>query len=290
VAINPEGKHNKEYFWYYPASLNMTNCTNFQNFTNMTGCLVPAPPPSQWNFTDIFWLFIGIFLASLGYRFYKPSLFLGGFTLGSVFTCVLCGDFTGVLRYLIGTMVGLVVGGIALYLYPFGIFVLGFNWGVCLAFLLNGLFIAAVFGAHSNTALWVLITLLGGGLACLVLLVHRHKESASPWSAPKFLIISKTSWVGAYLIMRAIGRFMGDYPYELHITHMLEVPDSYLIYAGLTILLALIGTFVQMTFTHWDHCGCPDRRNADKEPQTAYQPAYQPSETQPLMGKPENHA
>merc|ERR1712227_890902 len=215
-----------------------------------------------------------------------PSLFLGGFTLGSVFTSVLCGDFTGVLRYLIGTMVGLVVGGIALYLYPFGIFVLGFNWGVSLAFLINGLLIAAVLSAHSNTALWVLITLLGGGLACLVLLVHRHKESESPWSAPKFLIISKTSWVGAYLTTRAIGRFMGDYPYELHITHMFEVPDSYLIYAGLTILLALVGTFIQMTFTHWDHCGCPDRRGADKEPQTAYQPAYQPSETQPLMGHP----
>jgi len=205
---------------------------------------------------------LGCFFFALGYRFYKPCLFLGGFSFGSVVMFAATYSISETLAYILAVILGTLFGITTLYLYPLGVFILGVNWGVTLALLSYGLVFHMV---ASNYLLWILLSGCAATVGVLVILMHRHTESSSGYSCSKILIFSKTSWVGAYMFIRGVGAAAGGFPFELTMGEMPHsMPSSYYIYAGLTIALALLASFVQVWFTHWDHCGCPDR-SADEE-------------------------
>jgi len=68
---------------------------------------------------------IGLTLLFFGYRFYKPAVFFGGFTLGAVlaFEYVLVHSKVG--AYGAGMCAGIVLGTLGVLFYQLGVFFLG---------------------------------------------------------------------------------------------------------------------------------------------------------------------
>jgi len=217
----------------------------------------PKPPPHWLDDYPINMTFIvlGCIFLIFGYRFYMPMLFSGGFLLAAVVAIVIC-EQTGVHlsnAQTIASVSGLVLGIVCCVWYPFGCFILGANWGFVMTLLLNGILISRV--CSTNLALWITAPVLALLFGTIVTCDHRHSPSDSAFSRQKLLIFSKTSWVGAYLIMRGVGHLYGGYPDETEFVHLKTLPVRWLHYFGFTVALAVLGTVLQMRFTHYGNCG-----------------------------------
>merc|ERR1711985_81602 len=80
---------------------------------------------------DICGMLVGMILLLFGYRFYKPTLFLGGFTFCAVLTFQLVSQgYSPFTTYGSATSAGIIGGTVAVYLYPLGVFVIGSLWGI----------------------------------------------------------------------------------------------------------------------------------------------------------------
>jgi len=222
----------------------------------------------SFSVRSAFFMLVGCFFFAVGYRFYRPCLFLGGFSFASTVVFAASYSISEILAYFLAVVLGTLFGIITLYLYPLGVFILGVNWGVTLALLSYGL-VFHTWGAHmvaSSFILWILLIVCALVVGVVTILVHRHNESSSGYSCSKMVIFSKTSWVGAYMFIRGVGAAFGGYPFELKMGQMHHsMPSSYYTYAGLTVALAVLATCFQLYFTHWDHCGCPDRGTTEEE-------------------------
>ena len=164
----------------------------------------PACVP--FSVSSLFFMLVGCVFFAVGYRFYKPCIFLGGFLFASVVTFVATSSTSESLAYILAVVLGTIFGTITLYLYPLGVFILGVNWGVTLVLLFYGL----VFHTIANSyLLWILLVICPLTVGMLASRAHRHKESSSGYTYSKILIFSKTSWVGAYMFIRGVGAAVG---------------------------------------------------------------------------------
>jgi len=203
---------------------------------------------------------VGFLLLFFGYRFYKPTLFLGGFTFAAMFTFELCLHLSHTAAYGAGAAAGIIGGTLSVYIYPLGVFVLGALWGTVLSLILNGFFISRIgyVVCQCNTILWIVMPFFAVLFGLFTIVVHRHRENDAAWHPRKLVIFSKTSWTGAYMLMRGIGHFTGNMPEEQDLAKMVSPVTSFYGMMGGVILLALLGTWIQMRYTHFEHCGCDD--------------------------------
>lgn len=226
------------------------------NYTNTTSNATSSLIKTMVD--DALFLVPGIFYLCVGYRFFRPSMFLAGFTFASTAVFAACyGADTDMesAGYIFGTIAGSAFGFVCLYVYPLGVFILGANWGVVMAFIINGLFLVP---GTANTSLWILIVLFGlfgGGLAANR---HHHTSTESGFRLGKFVIFSETAWVGSYMTIRSIAALTDKdgWPYELTAYEELDISESYQDWLMTTIVFALLGTCLQLFITHWEHCGC----------------------------------
>lgn len=145
----------------------------------------------------------------------------------------------------------------AVFVYPLGVFTLGALWGTILGLILNGLFLSRIgyVICQCNTLLWAVVPFLGVLFGMLAIVVHRHKEADPPHSARKVVIYAKTSFTGSYLLVKGIAHFAGNFPPELSMAKSVTLPLAYYIYLGAIVVTAVLGIFIQMRFTHFEHCG-----------------------------------
>ncbi|KAF0714389.1 hypothetical protein As57867_003881, partial [Aphanomyces stellatus] len=138
---------------------------------------------------------------------------------------------------------GLLLGALVVCLYPVGVFLLGAFAGLLLATQLQTSFGYAIAPAHENTVFIVLLVVCG--LLCGALAL---------WLQRPFLIIA-TSWSGAIAAVWGIGYFAGGYPNAANLQkHMsgdkwvYDVPNAWWGYLAGTVVLALIGMWVQFRY------------------------------------------
>jgi len=147
----------------------------------------PAPPPasektmvfverSDWDASDVLFLLIGFCLCILGYRLYKPSQAMAGFIFAAAISFQLCFQLDTLYAYTISCVAGIVCAALCVIIYPLGVFILGANFGVVIALMLNGICFSRVF--DDNTALWVVLSILGVATGLLVGFIHKHKATA----------------------------------------------------------------------------------------------------------------
>jgi hypothetical protein len=226
------------------------NNTPHNSTAQATGASTQTTIAKSFDARGLAFVPMGVFFNGFGYRFYRPAKFVGGFLFASVLLYLAlltaAGDMTATL---VGTLFGVVFGIISLYVYPLGVFILGANWGVVLVLMLFGAVILP--GAVLGSMLVIV------GLVCgiLVLYNHPHKETDDAFTFPKILICCKTAYIGAYLFFRGIGMLAGDFPPELDTYEMAHLPESYFAYICGSFGLGLVGTFLQLRFTHWENCG-----------------------------------
>merc|ERR1712188_291521 len=202
---------------------------------------------------------VGLILLLFGYRFYKPTLFLGGFTFCGAMTFELVSQaYSPFTTYGSAVSAGIIGGTIAVYAYPLGVFTIGGLWGISLTLLLNGLFLSRVgyVMGQSNVLLWIAGCILGPLFGALALVVHRHKENDSATHPRKVVIFGKTATTGAYMFVRSVAALAGDFPAEMSMAKTVSLPATYYVCAVSILVLALLGVFIQMRYTHFEHCGC----------------------------------
>jgi len=209
---------------------------------------------------NIISMMVGWCLLFFGYRFYKPTLFMGGFSFAAMFTFELCLQFSHTAAYGAGAAAGFIGGTLAVYVYPLGVFLLGALWGTVLSFILNGFFLSRVdyVLCKCNTLFWIVLPVFAIIFGLFTYVVHRHRENDVAWHPRKLVIFSKTAWTGAYMFMRGVGHFTGDIPEETKLAEMVSPSPWYYWYLLSVVVLALAGTWIQMRFTHYEHCGCDE--------------------------------
>jgi len=204
---------------------------------------------------------IGTLLLFFGYRFYKPSVFFGGFVLGAVAVFQYCVTTSHLAAYGAGACAGIIFGTLAVVFYELGVFFLGALWGCTLALLLNGLYlsrISYVACEGCNTLLWVALVGLGLLFGLLSLTLHEHSQDTEGHDPRKAIIYLKTAFPGAYLLVRSMGHFAGGYESELDVAKVVLPSTAYYGCLVGTVSMALFGSWIQMRYTHHEHCGCED--------------------------------
>lgn len=209
---------------------------------------------------NIIAILVGFIMLFFGYRFYKPMLFLGGFVFAAMFTFELCEHVSHSAAYGAGLAAGIIGGTLSVYIYCLGVFVLGALWGTVLALVLNGFFLSRIgyVVCQCNTILWIVMPVFAVLFGLFTIVVHRHRENDAAWHPRKIVIFSKTAWTGSYMFMRGIGHFTENMPEEDTLAKMVSPVSSYYGMLAGVVLVAAFGTWVQMRFTHFEHCGCDE--------------------------------
>jgi hypothetical protein len=205
-------------------------------------------------------LVLGTLLTFFGYRFYKPSIFFGGFTLGAVSVFEYCYVYSNPAAYGAGLCSGIIFGTLAVVFYHLGVFFLGALWGITLGIVLNGLFLSRISYVlcECNTLLWTAVVTLGILFGLLSLTVHEHKQDAIGHHPRKVIIYFQTSFPGAYMFIRSFGYLCGGYESEIEISKVVAPSSAFYLSTVFTLVLALLGVWIQLRFTHFEHCGCDD--------------------------------
>jgi len=201
---------------------------------------------------------VGFLFVFFGYRFYKPTLFMGGFAFWAMFTFELCYYISNLAAYGSAAAAGVIGGTLSLWFYPLGVFTLGALWGAIVCFLINGFFFSRISYVicQCNTIFWTMIPIFCVLFGLFTIVVHRHRENDVAWHPRKLVIYSKTAWPGAYMFIRGAAHFSGEFPEESSLATMVSPPTMFYVHLTLICVFALIGTLVQMRYTHYEHCGC----------------------------------
>lgn len=215
---------------------------------------------------------MGMMAWLFGYRFYMPMLFVGGFVFAAVGTDYICwsNGLSDTHSAWVVPVTAILFGGLCVLVYQLGCFILGANFGVAIALLLNGILISNF--ENDNVGLGVTAAVFGVLLGFLVVCNHHHLPEHNPCGIQKVLIFLKTSTVGAYLLVRGMAYIWdyahdtpNDYPFELDLVKMSSIPTSYHVYVGVTAIMAILGALVQMRFTHLGDCGLFGREEEEAE-------------------------
>ncbi|KDO20214.1 hypothetical protein SPRG_13469 [Saprolegnia parasitica CBS 223.65] len=188
----------------------------------------------------------GLLATFLGYKLVRPTIFLAGFTLGSVGFFLLAERLFANASYIdtacwIAFFVGgFLVGSFVLWLYKLGIFCVGALAGVLLATQIHNSFGYLIYPSSPNTVLIVLLIVLGLGLGFVALKLERP-----------FLVFA-SSCFGAIGAVWGIGFFAGGYPNAAYLQKtfangdwIYHIPSSWWYYLAGTTVLCGLGIAVQ---------------------------------------------
>jgi len=189
-------------------------------------------------------MLVGVVVCFLGYKLFKPVLFILGFIIGAGVCYYILWYYTKVgLIVLIGAPIlsGIGLGLVLLFVMMAGIFLMG----AILGFLLFCVIVSARDGGliHNSIALWVGMgaSALIGGIIALIF--------------QKTLIIFATSFGGAYAVVAGADRFVhGGFSLVIgqllgNSHHLIDATYKTYIEMGACVLLAFIGVIVQFRVT-----------------------------------------
>ena len=164
------------------------------------------------------------------------------------------------LRYGPAMCAGIIGGTLALSIYHMGVFFMGALWGIVNALLLNHIILSQIGFTlcKCNDLLlgtMIVFAVVFGGLSVLW---HDHPQDTPASHPRKLIIFLKTSFTGAYLLIRAAEHLMGTPFDELGLVKMQTPPEGQLQIIILIVVIAVGGSLLQMKCTHFEHCGCDD--------------------------------
>ena len=188
-----------------------------------------------FNAMSVFAFFIGIAECFFGYRLLKIILGVTGFIIGGL----LCAEFVygylgghPVISLLAGLVGGVIGSSLMIGLFAFGLFILG----VALGLLVGGA-ISASFLGTAYPAIAIPLAIVGGFVT-----ISKHKS----------MIIISTSFIGAYLIVVSVGKFIGmpNALFGFQQFHGLrDVGGQFFVMLLICILVGIVGIFVQHKYT-----------------------------------------
>ncbi len=188
---------------------------------------------------------VGLFELVLGLKMFKPTLFiLGtvsvlGFVMFMFYAWFLprgSADWVVWILLVVGLGLGLVAGFFLTKVLRIGVGVAGAWAGVMLALLIHEMFL---YHAKSQVVFWIIIVALG----IVGFLISFWKY--------KFMLIFLTSFIGAYMMVRAVAMFAGGYPNEFTLIGDIKagrdigVGWAFWLYLAFIVVLTVTGIVVQ---------------------------------------------
>jgi len=212
-------------------------------FTNRVESIMENPEYLDYALCGL-GILLGLILCFCGYRLFKPVLFIVGFVVGAGICYYVLWYHTNV--GLVVLIVGPIIAGIILGLFMIFVAMAGiFLLGAVLGFLLWSMVISARDGGliHNEIAIYVGLgacTLIGGVVALIF---------------QKALIITATSFGGAYAVVVGVDRFVHG-GFSRVIPLLIEgnrglIVCTYKTYIefGACVLLCVIGMYIQFRHT-----------------------------------------
>jgi hypothetical protein len=145
-----------------------------------------------------------------GYRLFKATLFTAGFlcggsfVYGTAFRVISDNHLPNETRwaFIAACIVGVLFGILAVWLFKAGLFLIGAGFGVLFGSVLNATFLSSIVpAAHATNVGYAVMALLGLAFGLIMIFVVQ-----------KPFLIFETSWVGAYLMLKAVGFYAGGFP------------------------------------------------------------------------------
>ncbi|CAD8158364.1 unnamed protein product [Paramecium pentaurelia] len=189
------------------------------------------------KFLSAILIIIGLTECLMGKQILKPTLFIFGYLIGFFFSLYISSEldmgdnpFYLWIALIISVLFGAFVGGLSMHLDKVGIVAIGIGLGVVLSLLLwNALLVQFI---TSQYLLYSIIVVLSFGCSVLSFRLFDH------------LIIFSTSFLGSYLVFKAIGLIAGGFPSEIRSISG-NSDYRYYIYFTCIIILACFGIFYQ---------------------------------------------
>ncbi len=182
-----------------------------------------------------FTFIIGIIECFFGYRLLKLVLGVTGFIIGGLLCARIVFDSIGnhpLIAILAGLVGGTIGSSLMIVFFVFGLFILG----AALGFLIGGAISAGILGT-AYPAIAIPLAIVGGFVT-----ISKHKS----------MIIISTSFIGAYLIVVSVGKFIGmpNTLFEFQQFHGLrDVGGQFFVMLLICILVGIVGIFVQHNYT-----------------------------------------
>ncbi|OQR92173.1 hypothetical protein ACHHYP_03975 [Achlya hypogyna] len=197
---------------------------------------------------------LGSVMLFYGYKLFRPSLFVSGFALGGMVAYMIAervvapthSYFTAVC-WICFAVVGLICAFLSIYMLGLGVFFAGAIGGLVLAFLLTTSFGFKWWPAYPEGILFIfgaVLSLIFGALA---------------YSIEKPVLVVTLALTGAGAAVWGVGYFVGGYANadnlgvyrSTNATGAVEytIPTSYWGYLGATIVLFILGAYVQFMNT-----------------------------------------
>ncbi|KAF0700410.1 Aste57867_9070 [Aphanomyces stellatus] len=197
---------------------------------------------------------MGLAMTFYGYKLFRPSVFLCSFGFGAVVgymvaerVCVVDSGYYYIVCWCVFAVCGLVCGFLGFYMLGLGIAFVGATGGLVLGFMLTTSFGYKWWPTYPDGILFILVGVfsLTFGIVC--------------YAVEKPFVVPMMALTGAGAAVWGIGYFAGGYasaddlsPYRetnAFGTPGYNIPNSYWGYLSATILLFIIGTFVQFLST-----------------------------------------
>jgi hypothetical protein len=182
-----------------------------------------------------FTFFLGIVECFFGYRLLKLVLGVTGFIIGGLLCARIVYESIGnhpVIAIIAGLVGGTIGSSLMIVFFVFGLFVLG----AALGFLIGGAISASILGS-AYPAIAIPLAIVGGFVT-----ISKHKS----------VIIISTSFIGAYLIVFSIGKFIGMSNTIFGFQQFHGLRDSggqFFVMLLICILVGIAGIFVQHKYT-----------------------------------------
>eukprot|EP00658_Telonema_sp_P-2_P023406 TRINITY_DN19376_c0_g1_i3.p1 TRINITY_DN19376_c0_g1~~TRINITY_DN19376_c0_g1_i3.p1 ORF type:complete len:254 (-),score=57.47 TRINITY_DN19376_c0_g1_i3:382-1143(-) len=207
---------------------------------------------------DIMAAVAGLFMGLLGYRCYRPCLFVSGYLLGGAAAYHLAHREDEFEHTAIAFAAGVVCGFWTSNCYPIGVTALGFIWGCSAVLVANPIAISRIGHAFglANTLFWAAIIVVGGICAVVSLIAHQHHPEVDPTHPRKLLIFVKTAMPGAYLLSKGACALAGMHQIaELDMSQHSTLPAGNYLRSVLAIGFGVAFAGAQLLFTHKEQCG-----------------------------------
>ena len=182
-----------------------------------------------------FTFIIGIIECFFGYRMLKLVLGVTGFIIGGLLCARMVFDTIGnhpVIAIIAGLVGGTIGSSLMIVFFVFGLFILG----AALGYLLGGAITAAILGS-AYPVIAIPLAIVGGFVT-----ISKHKS----------MIIISTSFIGAYLIVFSVGKFIGmpNTLFGFQQFHGLrDIGGQFFVMLLICILIGIVGIFVQHKYT-----------------------------------------
>ena len=182
-----------------------------------------------------FTFIIGIIECFFGYRMLKLVLGVTGFIIGGLLCARMVFDTIGnnpLIAIIAGLVGGTIGSSLMIVFFVFGLFILG----AALGYLLGGAITAAILGS-AYPVIAIPLAIVGGFVT-----ISKHKS----------MIIISTSFIGAYLIVFSVGKFIGmpNTIFGFQQFHGLrDIGGQFFVMLLICILVGIVGIFVQHKYT-----------------------------------------